>query len=98
MEYEILKEMVAEQLEKAEADGDIVIVTPAEQGLLKRICDAIYPYLTDSMSQEEMNGVVGVLSEVLYGTDFYDSEMENTRIGVPREVLEKYLSKLPPPV
>ena len=98
MEYEVLKEIITEQLKHAEAVGDIVIVTPAEQGLIKRICDGIHPYLQDSMSQEEMNGVVGVLREVLYGTRFYDSEMEHTRVGVPREVLENYLRKLPPPV
>lgn len=98
MEYEVLKEIITDQLKQAEVDGDIIIVTQAEQGLIKRICEGVYPYLKESMSQEEMNGVVGVLREVLYGTKFYDSEMEHTRVGVSREVLEKYLSKLPPPV
>ncbi len=50
------------------------------------------------MSQEEMIGVAGVLREVLYGSDFYDSETEQTLVGMPREVLENYLLKLLPPV
>lgn len=78
MEYDVLKELVTEQMKAAEEAGDIVIVTPAESGLIKRICDGIYSYLEGSMSQEEMSGVVGVLREFLYGTMFYDSEMEHT--------------------
>lgn len=98
MKHEILKEILIDQLKKAEADGEIIIATTNVDRVVEGICERIYPYFTESMSEQEMNGVIGVLREVLYGTKFYDSEMERTRVGVPREVLENYLSKLPAPV